>query len=59
MNIRGLEEQKSSIKSAGPIDIEVPDDRPQIETNPSLESDSNLDKIGKSIKQLKYGELSA
>ena len=41
------------------IDMEVPDDRPNIDQNPEQEQDSNLDKIGKSIKQLKYGELSA
>lgn len=39
--------------------MEVPDDRPAIENNHEMEQDSNLDKIGRSIKQLKYGELSA
>ena len=39
--------------------MEYPDDKPQIDSNPDQESDTNLDKIGKSIKQLKYGELSA
>jgi hypothetical protein len=36
----------------------VPDDRPDIPSNPLLEMDTNLDWIGKLIKQIKYGDLS-
>ena len=38
---------------------EMPDGRPQIDDNPTFEADSNLDKIGRNAKQLKYGDLSA
>jgi len=39
-------------------DLQMPDDRPHIETNEAFEEDQNLDKIGRNIKQLKYGDLS-
>jgi hypothetical protein len=39
-------------------DIEIPDDRPEIEFNPEFEKDENLDRVGKLIKQIKYGDLS-
>lgn len=39
-------------------DIQIPDDKPMIETNIELERDENLDWVGKLIKQVKYGDLS-
>lgn len=38
---------------------EIPDDTPVIDDNSMLEEDHILDEIGKNIKQLKYGDLSA
>lgn len=37
----------------------MPDDYPDIEENEAMEADHSLDEIGKHIKQLKYGDLSA
>lgn len=39
-------------------DIQIPDDKPIIETNIEFERDENLDWVGKLIKQVKYGDLS-
>ena len=37
----------------------MPDDTPVIDENPAYEDDAQLDRVGKNIKQLKYGDMSS
>ena len=42
-----------------PDEDSIQNTKPEVEFNEAAEADSALDKIGKNIKQLKYGDLSA